>query len=101
MSDNSPKHFTIGIGVYTPWRAVDEHVKESLTKQAPPRSCEWKRGVWKDGELIEGVPKQADNRRVHVQRPGRGDRKHWSRRPHGMSEVYFSSSKGWQLRIKT
>lgn len=88
---NSPRHFTFGIGVYTPWRAVDDHVKAALTETAPTRAYEWKRGHWKDGKFVEGVLKQPDNRRVRVRGP-----KGWLK-PKPMRDVYFDKDTGWQL----
>lgn len=89
---NSPPHFTTGIGVYTPWRKLDAHVQAALTAQAPKRAYEWKRGQWKDGKLVEGMPKQTDNRRVRV----RG-RKGWLK-PKPMRDVYFGDKEGrWMM----
>ena len=63
-SKNSQKHFTVGIGQFTPWSAQNWHVKESLTKQAPKRKFTVVTGMqWKDGKLVALKP-IPDNRRV-------------------------------------
>jgi hypothetical protein len=63
-SKNSQKHFTVGIGVYTPWRSQSFHVREALTKQSPARKFKYAVGMkWQDGKLVAMKP-LPDNRRV-------------------------------------
>lgn len=89
---NSPKHFTAGIGTYSPWRAVNPHVRAAQTAAAPKRKFEYKIGFWKDGEVVEREPKKVDNRRIRVRGP-RG----WLR-PQPLDKIYFDKQKGWKLR---
>lgn len=91
---NSQKHFRTGIGVYSPWPAIDPRVQAAQTAQVPKRKFEYKRGVmWKDGKLVD-VPKAKDNRRVRVRgpRPTSG----WLQ-PQPMKMVYFTADKGWRF----
>lgn len=87
---NSQKHFSVGIGVYTPWRNMGAAIRESLSTMAPKRAYEWKIGCWKEGRVVEGKPKTVDNRRIRV----RGV-KGWLK-PKPVKELRYHSKKGWQ-----
>lgn len=89
---NSPPHFTTGIGTYSPWRAVDPHVRAAQTAVAPKRKFEWKIGFWKDGKVIEREPKTVDSRRVRVQ-----GLRGWMK-PQPLNKICFGKAKGWQLK---
>lgn len=41
---NQPRQFARGIGQFSPWSAVKERVRESLTKQATPRKFRYLHG---------------------------------------------------------
>ncbi len=86
------KHFTVGIGVYSPWRTVDPHVRAAQTAAAPKRKFGYKIGYWNNGRIVESVPKHADDRRIRVRGP------YGWLKPKPVSKLVFDAEKGWKLR---
>lgn len=71
---NSQKHFTVGIGVYSPWSRINPRVRKAQTDMAKTRKYRCETGVkWQDGKLIALKP-SPDLRRVRKLR-GRALRK--------------------------
>lgn len=63
-SRNSAKHFTVGIGVYSPWRRIDPRVRKAQTDAAQKRKFRYFVGMkWQDGKLV-AMKLLPDSRRV-------------------------------------